>query len=237
MTANIAATVSVTQTLNLPALSVVLNIPASIGGVSVSTLATVFSRAGGDIGRLISDLRAHQWRDAAELTIVDGVFIAGVAGVPGASIAATLVPYVFDLMNAEIDARGRPSLSTFIQHMIYAQTNIAAIAADIQKRDWADATHLELDDFLAVAGGFGAGPAATIARAALNIGFVIAKSDFEPQAFRDFFCGMERMFQDAAHLPATVVMEIQGHYVRDPSGQWQYNPFRGWVRVSTGAAA
>jgi hypothetical protein len=226
------ATVSVTNILNLPSLAVVLNLPATIGGVATGTLASVFSRAATDIQRLIIDVQAHHWRDAAELTVDDGLYIAGLAGVPGASIAATLVPYIFDLANAEIDGRGHVSVAQFVKQIAYAQTNLGAIFADIRKRDWSDATHLELDDLADVASAFGAGPAAAIAKAAVNIGFAIGKSGGDPAAFRAIFAGLEQMFKDAAHLPSVVINEINGQYERDATGKWEYNPFRGWVLVA-----
>jgi hypothetical protein len=228
----IVATVSVTKSLNLPSLAVVLSLPSTIGGVATGTLANMFSRAATDIKRLIVDIKAHRWRDAAELTIDDGLYIAGLAGVPGASIAATLVPYIFDLANAEIDSRGRVSVAQFVAQLAYAQSNLGAIFADIRKSDWADATHLELDDLADVASAFGAGPAAAIAKAAVNIGFAIGKSGGDPAAFRAIFAGLEKMFKDAAHLPSIVINEINGQYERDATGKWEYNPFRGWVLVA-----
>jgi hypothetical protein len=192
----------------------------------------VFSRGAADIQRLIVDIKAHHWRDAAELSVDDGLYIAGLAGVPGASIAATLVPYIFDLANAEIDGRGHVSVARFVEQLAYAQTNIGAIFADIRKHDWADATHLELDDLADVASAFGAGPAAAIAKAAVNIGFAIAGSGGDPAAFRALFAGLEQMFKDAAHLPSVVINEINGQYERDPTGKWEYNPFRGWTPVA-----
>jgi len=228
----VVATISVTQSLNLPSLAVILNLPSTIGGVATSMLASVFSRGAADIGRLIVDLRAHHWRDAAELTIDDGLYIAGLAGVPGCSLAATLAPYAFDLLNAEIDGKGHVSLDDFIAQLAYAQTNIGAIFDDIQKRDWADATHLELDDLADVAAAFGAGPFAAITKAALNIGFAVAKGGGDAGAFRAIFAGLEQMFRDAAHLPAEVIQEIKGQYEVDPTGKWKYSPFRGWVPIA-----
>ncbi len=227
-----AATVSLTASLSLPPLQSVLDLPTTIGSVPVATLASAFSKAGADISKLIIDVKAHHWRDAAELGVDDGLYIAGLAGVPGASVAATLVPYLFDLVNAEVDGRGKVSVDDFVRELAYSQTNLGQIVDDISNRDWTGAAQLELDDLADVASTFGAGPAATLAKAAVNIGFAIAKTGGDAQAFTALFGALEQFAKDAAALPGEIAKEVEGKPLLSPDGNYRWDPLHGWVLLA-----
>jgi len=225
------ATISVTSKFNLPPLATVLHLPKTLGGVSATAMTGVLFKGSNDIAKLIVDLRDHEWRDAAELTVEDGLYIAGVAGVPGAALAATIVPYIFDSINIAVDSRGRPTAARFITELLHAQTNLDQIAVDLCRHDWSDAANLTLDDVLDAAETFGAGPAAVLAKATINLGFAIAKSGGVPVAFNALFSSFDQFTQDAKALPGVVVGELHGEYSKSPDGRYEFNPLKGWLLV------
>jgi len=231
-----ASTISITAKFSLPSLATVLKLPTSVGGVSVSTLAGVLTHGSTDLKKLILDLEHHEWRDAAELFADDGLYAAGEFGVPGAALAATLAPYVFDAVNDAIDSHGKPTVQQFITELAYSQTNLDQIIVDIGKHDWSEVTELTLDDLLDVASAFGAGPAATVTKAAINIAFAIAKSGGEPSAFNALFAGVDQFVQDAKSLPsefATAVEDLFTGNAQPIAGYpgWYFSPVRGAFQV------
>ena len=225
------ANISITSTFSLPPLATVLKLPTTLDGVSVSVLASVVSKGSSDLSKLILDLKDHQWRDAAELTADDALYAAGVVGVPGAAVAATIVPYIFDSINVAVDSHGKVTAAQFIAELVHSQSNLDQIAVDISKRDWMDVANLTLDDVLDAASTFGAGPTATLAKAAINIAFAVAKSGGEKTVFLDLFSGIDQFVSDAKALPGVIVGELHGVDVKSADGKEEFNPFEGWVPV------
>jgi hypothetical protein len=233
-----ASTISITAKFSLPSLATVLKLPTSVGGVSVSTLSSVLMKGSNDLKKLILDLEHHEWRDAAELFADDGLYAAGEFGVPGATVAATIAPYVFDAVNAEIDGHGKPTVQQFVTELVYSQTNLDQIVVDIGKHDWSEVTELTLDDLLDVASAFGAGPAATLTKAAVNIAFAIAKSGGEPAAFNALFAGVDQFVKDAKSLPGQFVTAVEDLFTggaQPIAGYpgWYFSPAKGAFQLKS----
>jgi hypothetical protein len=233
-----ASTISITAKFSLPSLATVLKLPTSVGGVSVSTLSSVLMKGSNDLTKLIDELKAHDWRDAAELFADDGLFVAGQFGVPGAALAATLAPIAFDAINAEVDGHGRPTVQQFVAELAREQSNLDQIVVDIGKHDWSEVAHLTLDDLLVVAGAFGAGPASTVTKAAIDIAFAIAKSGGEPAAFNALFAGVDQFVKDAESLPGQFVTAVEDLFTggAQPIGGypgWYFSPAKGAFQLKS----
>jgi hypothetical protein len=126
----------------------------------------------------------------------------------------------------------------FISELAYSQTSLDQIIVDIDKHDWSEVTQLTLDDLLDVSSAFGAGPAATITKAAINIAFAIAKSGGEPSAFNALFAGVDQFVKDAQNLPGEFVTAIEDLFTGDAQPiagypGWYFSPVRGAFQAKT----
>lgn len=147
-------------------------------------------------------------------------------GVPGTGIAATLLPYIFDILNAEIKSKGHHlDVIDFIKGISTEQTNIGVILKDIQAKDYADSLQLALDDALGIVSIIKGGPDAILAEALVNVIFLILNKTKLNVPFNEFLA-------DIFNLTAELFDELE---MKMPvSGAYVWSPLRGWVLKKTG---
>ena len=104
-----------TRTVSLPNLKVMMNLPTTIGSIPVSDFTDGLKIVSSDLTRIVFDIRNHDYLNSTELTILDVLKISSVVGVPGTGIAATLLPYIWDILNQEIKTGGRLTVIDFIK--------------------------------------------------------------------------------------------------------------------------
>jgi hypothetical protein len=211
--------------LTLPPVKSVLGIDSSsIPSVSLSQVTGLLKIASGDIGKMIDYINTQDWKDAGELGIEEVLEVASLAGVPGVGIAATLAPYLFDMLNAGILGHGSVSPQMFIDGMAHAQSNIGKFLDSVSKGDYVTAANIAIDDALDIAGAFIGGPYAVIAKLLVNITFAIIKASGLGMAFNQFI-------MDVIALPQQIDDALHGKYPE--WGPYIFSPINGWVLKET----
>jgi len=210
---------------SLPSLVSVLNLPATIGGVSSSALLTVLEQGLKDIPKIIDELRTAGFLPADELAVDDALALAGIVGVPGVTLASTIVPYLFDLLNAEISSGGRVTVQAFVNTLDIAKTNLGAIVIDLANRDYIDAGEMEVSDVLSIVAAAFPGPIAAIVQIVVKAAFALARSEGDPLGFAKVFGIVGQMTADLGEI----VDELEGIPVMSADGRYQYSPLQGWV--------
>jgi hypothetical protein len=209
---------------SLPSLATVLNLPAAIGGVSTAELLWVLEQGYRDLPQIIEMLR-NAPVSAAELTAEDALELASLVGVPGSALAATLAPYLFDFLNAEISSGGVVTVQSFVNTLDIANSNLGTIIVDIANHDFLDAGDLELMDAISVVAVVFPGPASTIAQIIVKAAFALAKAKGDPLGFALIFEAVGHMTADIGEI----VNELEGKPVLSADGRFEYSPVWGWV--------
>ena len=220
---------SIFDAKKLPSLKTILNVPNSVkvGTVSALEMEATYMVAHNDMGKLIQLVKQHNYLDATELTIQDALKVSAIFGVPGTGVAATVAPYLFDILNAELRGQGRINKSVFIDALEHSHSNMAQIMKAIDDKKYEDAVQLGLNDVLDAAFIAGGGPYALGAKVVVNVGFAIAKD----KNVEDFFVNIG---MDIAELGSIfddldkTLRDLEGNpEIQYDSGKYVWDPFKG----------
>lgn len=204
----------------LPPLKTMMNLPTTIGSIPVSDFSDSLKVVSSDLTRIVFDIRNHDYLDSTELTILDVLKISSVVGVPGVGIAATLLPYIYDILNMEITTKGNLQVIDFIKGISTEQSNIGVILAELKAKDYVDSLQLALDDALGVTEAIKGGPDVELAIVLVNTIFLIIKTTGAEKPLNQFLA-------DLFGLPLEVWNEMQGKM--PVSGSYVWSPWRGWI--------
>jgi len=210
----------VPELLSLPPLKTMLSLPTTIGSVSISNFDTALKIVSSDLTRIVFDIRNHDYLDSTELTILDVLKISSVVGVPGVGIAATLLPYIFDILNMEITTKGNLQVIDFIKGISVEQSNIGIILADLKAKDYVDSIQLALDDALGITEIIKGGTDVKLAIVLVNTIFLIINATGANKPLNQFL-------GDLFNLPMEVWNEMEGKM--PVSGNYVWSPLRGWI--------
>jgi len=209
----------VPELLSLPPLKTMLSLPTTIGSVSIYDFTGSLKIVSSDLTRIVFDIRNHDYLDSTELTILDVLKISSVVGVPGVGIAATLLPYIFDILNQEITT-GNLQVIDFIKGISVEQSNIGIILADLKAKDYVDSIQLALDDALGITEIIKGGTDVKLAIVLVNTIFLIINSTGANKPLNQFL-------GDLFDLPVEVWNEMEGKM--PVSGNYVWSPLRGWI--------
>jgi len=204
----------------LPPLKTLLSLPTTIGGIPVSDFTGALGIVSSDLTRIVFDIRAHDYTDSSELAIIDVLKISSVVGVPGTGIAATLLPYVFDVLNGVLAGNGHLQVIDFIKGISTEQTNIGLILQDIKAKDYVEGFELGLDDALAVLAVVQGGTEVTLAKVLVNTVFLIINKT-------GMNVPLDKFLADLFNIPVEIYDEIASKM--PVSGNYVWSPLRGWI--------
>jgi hypothetical protein len=211
--------------VGLPGAKILLSLNVK-GSISDAELLSIFRKAYVDTSLFIAYVKRHDWQDAIELGISDAVALGGILGVPGMNVAATLLPYVWDLTNSAISHSGRISVQALVEGALKAQSNLGLIIAELERRQYIEALQLELNDLLNIAALVVPAPYIAIGKIAVTVGFGIVEygglAGMIDEAIGQMLDGIGRAFQ----LPSDVAFGPHGEIYRGP---YRYDAVDGWI--------